>query len=311
MDGAVKVLVVEDNPVDARVVTEFLTPGEGFEVTHVGCLSEASAALGEGGYDAVLLDLMLPDSHGLATVGNVQDRAPDLPIVVYSGFGADDVLFAREAIRTGAQEFLPKSLTSRTVMQRAILSSIERKRLEQRRVRFARHDELTGLPNRLLLEERFARAVARSDRQKALMAVLAVDLDYFLQMVEQMGSEFGDRLFTAVANRLETKLRKCDTLARTRERRFVGLLEGLSGPDQLAAIARRMGEIMAPPFHQDDHEVFLAASVGIAIYPVHGRSLPELIAVAEDEMFQVATAGGNAFQVAAIPTSTTPAEVAA
>ena len=69
MDGAVKVLVIEDNPVDARVVTEFLTPGEGFEVTHVGCLSEASAALGEGGYDAVLLDLMLPDSHGLATVG--------------------------------------------------------------------------------------------------------------------------------------------------------------------------------------------------------------------------------------------------
>lgn len=300
VDGAIKVLLVEDNPVDARLAVELLRADDGFAVTHVDCLAAAAEQLGRGRFDAVLLDLMLPDSHGLATVSSLQDRAPDLPIIVYSGFGAEDVLFAREAIRGGAQEFLPKSGASRPVMHRAILASIERKRMEARRVRYARHDEATGLPNRLLLEERFERAVARADRQGAQMAVLAIDLDYFLKVVEQMGNDFGERLFAMVAERLVTQLRKSDTLARTRARGFVALLEGLSGAEHVAALARRMHEIMAPPFRLEGSDVFLSASVGIALYPDHARSLPELIALAEDTMFEVAGAGGNAFRIAPV-----------
>jgi CheY-like chemotaxis protein len=117
MDAAIKVLLVEDNPVDARIAAELLGKNGAFELTHVARLSEAAQQLSEQRFDAVLLDLMLPDSSGLATVDSVQERAPDVPIVVYSGFGAEDVLFAREAIRGGAQEFLPKSLASPVVMQ--------------------------------------------------------------------------------------------------------------------------------------------------------------------------------------------------
>ena len=84
MDAAIKVLLVEDNPVDARIAAELLGKNGAFELTHVARLSEAAQQLSEQRFDAVLLDLMLPDSSGLATVDSVQERAPDVPIVVYT-----------------------------------------------------------------------------------------------------------------------------------------------------------------------------------------------------------------------------------
>jgi DNA-binding NtrC family response regulator len=97
------------------VIKVLLVEGDGaLELTNVERLSDATTQLRQQRFDAVLVDLMLPDSSGLATVGSVQARAPDLPIIVYSGVGADDVMFAREAIRGGAEEFLPKYLVTRT-----------------------------------------------------------------------------------------------------------------------------------------------------------------------------------------------------
>jgi len=90
MTRAIKVLLIEDSPSDARVAAECLGEGSGFELTHVDRLSEATARLGKGGFDAILLDLMLPDSAGLATVSSVHDRAPDLPIIVLSAIDAGD-----------------------------------------------------------------------------------------------------------------------------------------------------------------------------------------------------------------------------
>jgi CheY-like chemotaxis protein len=77
MDATIKVLLVEDNPVDARIAAELLGRNGAFGLTHVARLSEAAQQLSEQRFDAVLLDLMLPDSSGLATVDSVQERAPD------------------------------------------------------------------------------------------------------------------------------------------------------------------------------------------------------------------------------------------
>ena len=246
MTGAIRVLLIEDSPSDARIAAELLGEDAGFELTHVARLSEATARLDKGGFDAVLLDLMLPDSSGLATVSSVHDHAPDLPIIVYSGFGAEDVLFARAAVRGGAQDFLPKSLATPAAMQRAIVASIERKRLERFRVRHARHDPLTGLANRLLLAERFERAVARAERQGKSLGLLAIEPDHYLRAVEQMGSAFGDDLLCAVADRLKANIRRSDTLARVRDHGFVALLEGLDGSACADALAGKLRRLMTP-----------------------------------------------------------------
>jgi diguanylate cyclase (GGDEF)-like protein len=228
--------------------------------------------------------------------------------VVCSGFGAEDVLFAREAIRGGAQEFLPKILASPVVMQRAILASIERKRQERRRVRFARHDELTGLANHALLGERFERAVARAERQGRYLALLSIELDHYLNVVEQMGSVFGDRVLCAVAARLQANFRRSDTLARLRPRGFTALLEALVRPDDAGLLAGKLRAVMAPAFRIDDSDVCLTASVGIALFPIHGHRLGELTGAADAAMFEVAIAGGNGCRVAGLPA---PAEVRA
>jgi len=301
MTGAIRVLLVEDNAADARRAAKLLGEGSGFELTHVERLSEATAKLGNGTFDAVLLDLMLPDSSGLATVSSVHDRAPDLPIIVYSGFGAEDVLFAREAVRGGAQDFLPKSLTTPAVMRRAIVTSIERKRLERYRVLHARHDPLTGLANRLLLRERFERAVARAERQGKALGLLAIEPDHYLRVVEQMGSSFGDRLLRAMADRLAANVRRSDTLARVRDHGFLTLLEGLCGSGAADALANKLRRLMTPPFSLDGHEFHLTASVGIAMFPDHGRRLEDLLELAEAAMFDVALAGGDGCRLAEIP----------
>ena len=301
MTGAIRVLLIEDSPSDARIAAGLLGDGAGFELTHVDRLSEATSRLDKGGFDAVLLDLMLPDSSGLATVSSVHDRAPDLPIIVYSGFGAENVLLAREAVRGGAQDFLPKRSATPAAMRRAIVTSIERKRLERFRVRHARHDPLTGLANRLLLAERFERAVARAERQGKSLGVLAIEPDHCLRVVEQMGSAFGDDLLCAVADRLKANIRRSDTLARVRERSFVALLEGLNGSDSADALASKLRRLMIPAFCIDGHELSLTASVGIALFPAHGRRLEELIGLAEGAMFDVGLAGGNGCRVADAP----------
>jgi len=300
-DSEIRVLLVEDSATDAGLVQEMLGAPDGFELTVVEQLNEACSALERDRFDAVLLDLMLPDSSGLATLSRVQDRAPDVPIVVLSGFGSDDALFAREVVRGGAQDFLAKWAMSPPQMGRAIVHAIERKRLEQRRVRYAREDELTGLANRLLLEERFERAVARSERQDRHLAVLALQLDGLVKVCEDTDADFRDRLLRAAARRLESALRRADTLARTRGTGFVALLEGLAQPSAAPAVARRIRAVMASPLHLDKHQIRLGASIGIAVHPEHGRSLDELIALAETTMFEVAQDGGNAFRLAAPP----------
>ena len=298
MSGAIKVLLIEHRPTDGRATAELLGDDAGLEVTHVERLSEATALLGKCRFHAILVDLMLPDASGLATVTEVHDRAPDLPIIVYGGFHDEDARFAREAVRRGAQDFLPRSLATPAVMRRVLLTSIERKRLERQRVRHAGHDPLTGLPNRLLLAERFERAAARAERQGQPLTLLAIEPDHYLRVVELMGAEFSDLLLCAVAERMKANIRRSDTLARVRERGFVALLEGLNGGDAVGALANKLSRLMGPAFRVEGYDFHLTASVGIAACPIHGRKLETLVEAAEGAMSEVILAGGNGCRLA-------------
>ncbi len=129
MDNAPKLLLVEDNPGDARLIQEMLSEVETskFEVTHEVSLNDALKRLSSGAFDVILLDLGLPDSHGLDTFTSVYAQAADVPIVVMSGF--DDESFAIKAVRQGAQDYLVKGRIESSLLVRAIRYASERKRL--------------------------------------------------------------------------------------------------------------------------------------------------------------------------------------
>jgi DNA-binding NtrC family response regulator len=132
-ENAIKVLLVEDNPGDARLLEEDLreVPGEEFELTHVERMEEASDRLREEEYDVVLLDLSLPDSSGLDTVKRTFSEAPTMPIVVLTGM--DDESLGLSAVREGAQDYLVKGQTQGRMLVRAIHYALERERLQEER----------------------------------------------------------------------------------------------------------------------------------------------------------------------------------
>lgn len=136
---AIKVLLIEDNPGDARLIREILARARGaqFELERVDRLSVALERLAAGGFQAILLDLTLPDSSGLDTFLQVHARAPHVPITVLSGF--DDEVVAIRAVREGAQDYLVKGQVDRNLLVRALLYAIERKRSEEA---LQRHDAI-------------------------------------------------------------------------------------------------------------------------------------------------------------------------
>ena len=126
-----RLLLVEDNPGDARLLQEELreVTSVRFEVRHVTRLAEAVAVVGEPGLDVVLLDLSLPDGHGLSNIERLLQAAPALPLVVLTG--TDDEQLAMKAVHTGAQDYLVKGQVTGPLLVRALRYAIERKRAEE------------------------------------------------------------------------------------------------------------------------------------------------------------------------------------
>ncbi len=146
MDSRIRILLAEDNPADARLLREALSEADplAFEIVHVTLLDDAVLRLSSGRFDVVLLDLSLPDAHGISNAERVRAEAPDVPIVILTGL--DDDAVAVEALRVGAQDYLTKDAVSAQVLPRAIRLAIERKRIDVERQRIERmKDEFVAL----------------------------------------------------------------------------------------------------------------------------------------------------------------------
>jgi serine phosphatase RsbU (regulator of sigma subunit) len=175
-----KVLLVEDNAADLRMVREmvFESGSKDLELVTAQRLHEAIGRLRVESFDAVLLDLGLPDAQGVEALEKVQHTAPDIPIVVLSGLPDETV--AVEAVRSGAQDYLLKERSDAVTLTRAIRYATERKRAELKMRHLAHHDSLTDLHERMQAErtlaERLTVANVRLDREAQRVARLQADM---------------------------------------------------------------------------------------------------------------------------------------
>jgi len=160
----------------------------------------------------------------------------------------------------------------------------------------AYHDLLTHLPNRALLRDRLSLAIAHARRNKRKLAVMFLDLDRFKLVNDTLGHTMGDRLLKAVANRLQSCLRRGDTLARFGGDEFTLLLPEVRTKDDVVVIASKILDRLNAPFVIDGHELFVGASIGISIYPEAGDSEEALIQNADIAMYQVKGRGKNGYQ---------------
>ena len=163
--------------------------------------------------------------------------------------------------------------------------------------RLALHDPLTGLPNRLLLEDRIAQAIAHADRGKLQCAIVFLDLDRFKTVNDSLGHFVGDELLRAVATRLRTIVRSEDTVSRLGGDEFAMLLRQIGQVDDAVAVAAKILETLREPFSVGSHELYLTPSLGISVFPLHGDIAQTLIMRADAAMYSAKQAGRNNFQV--------------
>lgn len=182
----------------------------------------------------------------------------------------------------------------------------EQKRTEERIYHLAYYDVLTGLPNRLLLEDRLRLTLVQAHRSGGDVAVLFLDLDRFKDVNDSLGHPVGDRLLQAVAQRLAECLREGDTAARWGGDEFVVLLQDLGGEQRAVAqrasvVAEKIQQALSEAFTLDGHEVLVTPSTGIALYPWDADNATDLIKYADTAMYQAKAQGRNNFQFYAAP----------
>lgn len=170
-----------------------------------------------------------------------------------------------------------------------------RKQAEEALLRMANHDALTGLPNRLLLQDRLAQAIVQAQRSGRQVGVMFVDLDRFKHINDSLGHEAGDRLIVEIGRRLSSALRESDTVARQGGDEFVVVLADLEGPDDAATVARKVQGGLFQPLMLAGQEVFPSGSIGIAMYPRDGQDSHALLRAADSAMYHAKAGGGNGF----------------
>jgi diguanylate cyclase (GGDEF)-like protein/PAS domain S-box-containing protein len=161
----------------------------------------------------------------------------------------------------------------------------ERKRLEQALAHQAFHDQLTGLPNRVLLHDRIDQAIRQVDRELVPAALLLLDLDHFRQVNDTLGHHNGDRLLVSVSQRLQATLREVDTVARLGGDEFGVLLPRSPAAEHAMAVAGKLRAALAEPFTLDSVTFDVEASIGVALYPDHGNDADELLQHADIAMY--------------------------
>jgi diguanylate cyclase (GGDEF)-like protein/PAS domain S-box-containing protein len=158
--------------------------------------------------------------------------------------------------------------------------------LEEKLAHTAEHDFLTGLPNRMLLNDRVNQAITLARRNMCGVAVLFLDLDGFKHINDSLGHPIGDKLLQSVATRLLDCVRGPDTVCRLGGDEFVVLLQELQHPEDAATTARRVSKAVADVHLIEKHEIHITTSIGVSVYPRDAKDAETLIRDADTAMYQ-------------------------
>jgi diguanylate cyclase (GGDEF)-like protein len=289
------VLLVEDNPGDARLIREMLAeePEAPFRLSSVDRLSRGLEFLTLNETALVLLDLSLPDSHGMETFSRMYAHSPKTPIIVLTG--TDDHALALSAVKRGAQDYLVKGKIDRELLQRAMQYAVERKCYQEQLERQANYDGLTGLPNRQLLHDRLHQAVS-TQRQIHSISVVFIDLDHFKVINDSLGHNSGDEVLRHVAERLRSSVRDGDTVARIGGDEFVLILSDQTKEDVIFRAMKRIISKVSEPIRIGNRELNITCSAGISVHPQDGFDVETLLKNADAAMYRAKANGRNNFQ---------------
>jgi len=298
------IMMVDDEPTTLDVLEVFLQ-GEGYEkLLTTTDSTRALEMLRRETPDVLLLDLIMPGVGGLELLASIR-ADPDLKhtpvLILTSSTEAETKL---RALELGATDFLAKPVDPSELALR-LRNTLAAKAYRDHLVYY---DGLTGLPNRRLFCERLDRALQRVNPESVECAVLRINIDRFKQINEALGHRVGDALLREVAQRLQECVRSSDLLgilgmnaddsplSRGSGDEFLAFLSGVGPVDQAARIARRILANLPRPFRTEGRELFVTASVGIALFPRDGEDSEGLLSNAGIAVVHAKQGGGNDYQ---------------
>ncbi|MGD0022153.1 MAG: PAS domain S-box protein [Smithellaceae bacterium] len=179
---------------------------------------------------------------------------------------------------------------------RGIISDITDRRKAEEMIRHqAFHDSLTGLANRILFYDRTHMAFNSAKRNGKMVAVIILDLDNFKEINDNKGHRVGDEVLKSVSERLSKMVRASDTVARYGGDEFTLIIPSLSSEENTLIVAQKIVKAFNKPFHLDTGDVIVTASIGVAMYPLHGRDIDTLMSKADNAMYRAKAMGRNRY----------------
>ena len=290
MSTVIDVLVVESDPSDQRMLQRALRrEGRGmFRLVKAGSLAEGLERLRARGFGVVLVDMELPDGHGLDCYLSLSAAAPDTPVVVLAE--EDDEDTAIQAVQRGAQDYILKGRMEGPVIEGPLVvntlrSAVERQRLMAELQAQSMLDELTGLYNRRGFFKLAQQHVKMADRVKVGLILVYADLDGLKSINDTFGHPVGDRALKEVARILRQTFRESDVVARLGGDEFVVL--ALQDPSSDSTHIRRRVDENLQAYNEKEVLPFpLKLSVGICQYDYRvPQSIEEMLAMADRQMY--------------------------
>jgi diguanylate cyclase len=218
----------------------------------------------------------------------------------------EDAALSRESVLRDAERVQAALAEHITTLRRAneqlVIATIQTQTLadevqaaKDQMGHMAHHDFLTDLPNRALLKERLAQAIAFSKRHHAKLAVLFIDLDRFKTINDSLGHAIGDLLLEAVAKRLVSSVRSTDTISRQGGDEFVALLAEVADEQAVGVFAEKIRKAVNAPYLIEEHRLDVGLTIGISMYPDDGEEAEILIQNADVAMYHAKNSGGNRY----------------
>lgn len=305
-----RILIADDEAQIRDLLCELLSPSH--ECVGVDSAEQALRLLRAEKFDLVLSDIRMGGLSGLEMVPHVLSIAPETVVIMISG--GQTIENAIEALRVGAFDYITKPFDLRHV-EVAVRRALDHRELRASKRRYENdleelikqrtaqvdhlsyHDALTGLPNRLLFEDRVAQAILSAQRNQQMVAVMLLDLDRFQSINDTLGPMVGDRVLCDVAERLGICGRAGDSMARLGSDEFALLLTQLENPEDADNLNQKIVAAFQHPFFCGSHELYITASKGISFYPLDGTDAHSLLKNAGAALCQAKEQGGNAYQI--------------
>jgi two-component system, cell cycle response regulator len=282
-----KLLLIEDSATDARLISEMLRDVgiSAFDPVWANSISQGLKLLSGEPFDALLLDLCLPDGNGIETIKMITAGAPEIPVIVLTGL-ADDTLGV-EAVHRGAQDYLIKSSINGDLLMRSIRHSIERKRLMTELHKQSIHDDLTGLYNRRGFFALSGQQIKVAEREKRCLWFVLADLDGLKKINDTLGHETGDQAIRDAADILRDVFRAADIIGRIGGDEFA-IVAPEKTPAQLEKIIiNRIKDKIGAFSLTSGRPYGLSISSGAAYWtPESSGSVDEMLAEADTSMYR-------------------------